>query len=155
MGRYKCKICDDKIACRVINEEIGRRLSGAAIARLMTLRGFAVNAQTVNEHAKHMPAAEVPPNVAKGPRDLAVMVRDLTADAVENGDLSITDPMWKNVQPGLKAQALLDNRANKTDDRKIAIVLALRMAGKLAPADVRLIEDGNTVEGEYTEVSHG
>jgi hypothetical protein len=77
-------------------------------------------------------------------------------DAIEDGRLAITDKdLWKNVNPGLKAQSLLDVRASKTDDRQVAIAFATLLAGGiggfLAPVALRL-EDGNVIDGEAVEV---
>lgn len=153
MGRYMCKVCDDKVLRKVIDEEAGRGLNSVTISRLMTARGFPVSADMIRVHRKHSATANIPPGVATG-KDLAVLVRDKTVEAIENETLKITDPNWRNIGPGMSAQGLIDKRANKTDDRKTAIALAMILSGATgggAPERL-LIEDGQTIEGSFEEV---
>lgn len=153
MGRYSCKVCDDKVARRVVDEELGKGMSAAAVAKLMTLRGFSVGAPTVADHRKHAPMASVPAAAAQTKKDLAILVRDKTFDAVENGEISITDKEWRNVQPGLAAQKLLDQRENKRDDHKTAIALAMILSGASSGGPpAHLLDAGDEdmmIDGEY------
>ena len=153
-------ICDDKLACRAIDEELEKGMSGAAVARLMTLRGFEVGAPTVNEHNKHrQPIA--PPGVAKTKRDLATLVRDKVVTAVEGGQLDVLDPEAQSaLKTGLQAESIIDKRVARTDDRKAVFQLAVLLAGGptglLAPG--HLTEDGpepedpNVIEGTAVEI---
>jgi hypothetical protein len=158
-------VCDDKIACRAIDEELEKHMSYAALARLMTLRGFSVSDGTLSQHDKHRrPSA--PPGVAKTKRDFAILVRDRVATAVENlePDEDGADPiLLKDFQPaiksGLAAQGLIDKREARTDDKKavfqLAILLAGGPAGLLAPPDLTgedEVDDENVIEGEAVEV---
>lgn len=160
MGQYKCMICDDKIACRAIDEELAKGLSGEALARLMTLRGFSVTAPTILSHAKHRVPIP-PPGVAKKKRDLALLVRDKVAERIENaeGDDEAMDSLLFSkggqgaISVGLKAEAIIDKREARVDDKQTVLKLALLLAGGgqlLAPPE--LIEDGMTIEGEAREV---
>lgn len=168
MGANRCKVCDDKLACRAIDEELEKGMTGAAVARLMTLRGFEVSAQTILEHNKHRrPIA--PPGVAKTKRDLATLVRDKVIAKVEAaGDGEELEAILFSkggqgaLTVGLKAEALIDKRDARTDDKKavlqLAILLAGGPAGLLAPpalTDGEEPEDENVTEGVYTDVSDG
>jgi hypothetical protein len=147
-----CRICRNKVRKAGIDASLANGLGNAAVARDQTATGWAISPETVKGHREHY---EVPLGVAK-PRDLAILVRDRTMDAIEDGRLAITDKdLWKNVNPGLKAQSLLDVRASKTDDRQVAIAFATLLAGGiggfLAPVALRL-EDGNVIDGDAVEV---
>lgn len=150
MGRFICKVCDDPLAKRAVEEELAKGMTGAAVARLMTLRGFQVGPAVIIDHKKHAPASTAPSGVASNKRDLAILVRDKTFEAVERGDLDITDKAWRNVAPGLAAQKLLDQRESKGDDRKTAIALAMILSGASAGGPpAHLLEGGEEIiEGE-------
>lgn len=156
MGKYRCMICDDKVACRAIDEELAKGMTGAAVSRLMTLRGFEVSASTVNEHKGHMmPMA--PPGVAKTRKDLATLVRDKVQTAVENGEIDILDKMGQGaIKTGLAAEKIIDTRAARSDDKKLALALSMALlgggpAGFLAPPDLigedDGVEDDDMIEG--------
>jgi len=87
-----------------------------------------------------------------------VVVRARTLEAVETGELQITDTNWRNITPGLQAQSLLDRRAQKVDDRKTALLLAQILygggpGGAIAPVPERLlITDGEDIEAEFVEL---
>ena len=153
MGKYKCKVCDDKVARRVIDEELGKGMSAAGVARLMTLRGFPVTDSTVLEHKNHAPAAAVEVAAAATKRDLAILVRDRTYEAVERGAIDITDKEWRNVSPGLAAQKLLDQRESRGDDRKTAVALAMILSGaSTGGPPPHLLADG-VIEGEFEPIA--
>jgi hypothetical protein len=152
VGAHRCMICDDKLACRAIDEELEKGMTGAALSRLMTLRGFEVTAPTVLQHAKHrQPMA--PPGVAKTKKDLATLVRDRVLQKIENDKFDILD---KEIQPALKtglmAEGLLDKREARTDDKKqviqLAVLLAGGAAGLVAPPE---LTDGGEPDDEVFE----
>lgn len=149
-------VCDDPIAMRAIDEELEKGMSGAALARLMTLRGFEVSAKTVNSHNGHRrPMA--PPDVAKTKKDLAILMRDKVYDRMQSDgaiDLFMED---KNIQGavkvGLQAEAIIAKREAHADDKKNAIAIAILLsggpAGLLPPPELIGDEDGDLIiEGE-------
>lgn len=156
MGVNACMVCDDKVACRAIDDELAKGLTYAALSRLMTLRGFDVSAPTLSQHDKHR-APGPPPDVAKRKRDLAIMVRDKVADKVESETFDILDRDNQSaIKSGLLAQKMLDTREARTDDRKVAFAIATLLAGGgpagfLAPPDL-VGEDENVIEGEAVEI---
>lgn len=165
MGRFRCKVCDDKIARRAIDEELSKGLSYAAIARLMTLRGWPVTDKTVGDHRQHAVPLP-PPGVATRKRDAAIMLLDRMVSAVESlpeppegeRDPILDRHLQPALQTALKAQALVDRREARTDDRKAAfqlqVLLAGGPAGLLAPPDLvdASEDDENVIEGEAVEV---
>lgn len=79
------------------------------------------------------------------PGDLAVLVRDQVFASVEAGVLVPT------IGEGLRAQEALDKRAERGADRDMMLTLAGLLSGATVP--VALLPDGNTVEGEFRDVS--
>lgn len=166
MGRFKCKICDDKVARRAVDEELSKGMSYAAVARLMTLRGFPVTDKTVSDHRQHSVPLP-PPGVVSRKRDAAILLLDRMVSAVESLPVPPDggpDPILdKHLQPALqtalKAQSLIDRREARTDDRKVAfqlqVLLAGGPAGLLAPPeliDSDTDDDDLVIEGEAVEV---
>jgi hypothetical protein len=77
--------------------------------------------------------------------DLAALVRDNVYARVEEGELEPT------LGEGLRAQEMLDRRAQAGADRDLMVTLAGLLSGATSP--VALLGDGNTIEGEFREVS--
>lgn len=77
--------------------------------------------------------------------DLAALVRDNVYARVEEGVLEPT------LAEGLRAQEMLDRRADKQGDRDMMLQLAGLLSGATAP--VALLADGNTVEGVFRDLS--
>lgn len=147
-----CTVCRNKVRRPLVDAALAGGLSGAAIARDMMSTGWPVSPDSINHHREHY---QVPVPVGSHGRDLAIVVRDLTLEAVEDGRLSITDDkLWKNVGPGLKAQDTLDKRAAKANDRAamIAVAQMLLGGGRDVPEDMLELEDGSTIEGEFQEL---
>jgi hypothetical protein len=147
-------VCDDKAARQAIDEELGKGGTGEFIARLMTFRGFSITAATVLSHKKH--ALAVPPGIAKKKRDFALMVRDRASELLDNGGLDLTvKDHGPGISAGLKAQAELNKQANKSDDRRTSVAIAMILSGAatgVPPAHL-LVGDGNTFEGSYEELA--
>lgn len=145
-------ICDDKAACRAIDEELGKGGNGEFVARLMTLRGFAVTADTVREHKRHAVGASDAAVAAKTPKDMARAVRDKALEMFEGGKLTLDDKDHvPGITAGLKAQAELNKQAAKIDDRKTMIGIAYLLAGHQPPEHL-LIGEGTVIDGEAREV---
>jgi hypothetical protein len=155
VGKFRCKVCDDKAAAKAVDEELRKGVSAAGVAKLMTMRGFAVTAPTILGHKQHAVQSQVaaPPDLKK--RDLAVMVRDKVADLVEDDEIDFLD---KNhmaaVGMGLKAQAEINKQVNKAENKefKLSIFLSGASLGRLGVPAALLIDDGNTVDGEFEPV---
>lgn len=157
MGRYGCKICDDKVAARAIDEELAKGESAAYVARLMTLRGFSVVDQTVLEHKKHSLTASTAVIAAKGSRKhVSKIVEERVVAKLEaDPNLDLTDKdIARMVGLGLKAEAEVNKQLSRVDDRKTAIAIAFILSGASGggPPEHLLIGDGDVIEGEATEV---
>lgn len=158
MAEPRCMVCRNKTFKPIIDHALSDGVSAAQIVRDVGAGGFAISAETINRHREHyMPPVEK--IVVKDgmqqimkPRgtDLAIKVRDMTLDAIEQGRLNIEDSNWKNVGPGLSAQKILDTREQKMDSRKTKIALAILLSG--GPPPPELIESGEVIEGEAVEV---
>lgn len=70
--------------------------------------------------------------------DLAELVRDRAVDGIEAGELAVT------VADGLRAQLLLDTRAQKGSDRDLQLQLAMILGGGYRP--------DTAIEGEVREI---
>ncbi len=77
--------------------------------------------------------------------DLAQLVRDNVFARVEEGELE------PSLAEGLRAQEMLDRRADKQGDRDMMLTLAGLLSGATPP--VALLNDGLTIEGEFREVA--
>lgn len=151
-----CKTCANKVRRPGIDAALAVGISAEQVARDQTETGFSITAAAIAQHKRHsVPPPEVVHPGIKG-RDLAIVVRDMTLDAVESGAISpLDDKLWKNVSPGLAAQKILDQREAKKDDRKVIVAFGLMIAGgsqRTAPA--ALLGDGMTIEGEAEEVAY-
>lgn len=127
----------------VVDAMLTRGLSGAVIARELTSKGRSVTPDTINSHAKHF--QEVP-TVKAVNRDLAILVRDQTVDAINEGRLEPT------ISQGLQAQALLDRRAEKATDNDLKLAIARLLSGS-GPAGYLEPPDDLVIEGFAVEVA--
>ena len=165
-----CKICDDKAVCLTADRYLDQGVSASLIARTLTLGGWPVTAPTVGKHKAHYTRG-VNPDLKPSRRDAAIIIKGRILDALEEVEErpgtwmdddeghrvyvkggSILD---KDLQPALgtalKAQALEDRReAAKSKGGAVQVLTALLAA--LRGEQVPLLEDGNTIEGDFSEV---
>jgi hypothetical protein len=108
-----CQTCSDVTRKSVTDSMLAKGLSGVFIAHELTKMGFQTTPDMVNRHKGHY----LPPisDGAKSEKDLAILVRDRTYDAIVQGRLE------PNVRDGMTAQGLLDRREEKVDDRNTAL----------------------------------
>ena len=140
----RCAICNDKRKTAYVDAQLAKGLSASFIAATLTNdMNLKTGATAVNSHRKHY----VPiPKAAKKPMDLAILIRDRTVELVEQGGLEPT------IRDGLAAVAILDKRAEKTQDRDVVLMMArllsgAQVSGFLGPPS-ELIIDGEAVEVE-------
>lgn len=144
---------------RLLNEGI----SNAGIARSIMDVGGALDPRVIARHKSEHWTKPVPQDAPQPTkRDLAVMVREKVADMVQDMSPDALLMMGKEVAPmigkGLQAEAIIDKRL--VDQRKLGLAAgALSIQAWLAgmgdttkpPPE---LDDGNTIEGEATEVLH-
>jgi hypothetical protein len=156
----KCVICVTLPLKDMVNARFAEGASVSGVSREVHDAGYHVSYMSVRVHREHTNTPQMSQSLAKQdgakPRDLAIVVRDRTLEAVENGELNVTDSNWKNVTPGLQAQNLLDKREARVDDKKTAELLARLLYGapgvQVLPPERLLIADGSDIEGEFTVV---
>jgi hypothetical protein len=90
-------------------------------------------ATEIREAAKDLGVRNVPTN-----RDLAVLARDRAVERLAAGEIDVT------LSDGLKAQSLIDARAQKGADHDFMLKIAVLLSGGNA-------ELPDTIEGEFTE----
>lgn len=148
----KCTICSNAGLRKVIDGNLNEGMTGVGVSRAMDGIGVSVTPEVVNRHKQHYkPEQEREKGTRK--RDFAIMVRDTYADLMEEGKL---DPLNKEHAPGisagLKAQSLLDGREkqkSKQANAELAFAIIQMLQGGAQPL---LLDDGNTIEGEYEVV---
>ena len=156
----KCVVCAVPATRLYVDTLLDKGLSNAGIAAGILDMGGKMDPERV---ARHRRDHWVKPERTEGPRptkrDLATLVRDKVADAVEDLSPEALLIMGKDLGPmigkGLQAESLLDKRT--VNDRKLglaagALSLQVWLAGLGQSAPPPELDDGNTVDGEAVEV---
>jgi len=139
-----CQTCRDVTRKAVVDAMLAKGLSGTFIAHEMTTKmGFHTSPEMVNNHKAHY----LPPVAAKSPKDLAILVRDRTVTALEEGRLEPT------LRDGLTAQGLLDRRTEKVDDRNTALMLARLLSGRGDPEELLAPDSVVVIDGVYEDMT--
>lgn len=123
---------------------LAKGLSGVFIAHeLSTKMNLPTTEFMVNNHKKHY----LPPiSEEVKAKDLAILVRDRTYDAIVQGRLE------PNVRDGITAQGLLDRREEKVDDRNTALALARLLSGRGDPTALLAPDSVVVVDGVFEEI---
>jgi hypothetical protein len=157
MVTTRCLICQNPSLRSYVDGGLNKGVSNAGIAAGLAAAGGTLDPDVIGRHKNnHWTKPEEPGAPKPTKRDLAIMLRDQVIERIEAGDVDILD---KEVAPGLgvglKAQALLDKR--EQTERKLGLAagylglqLFLQGLGDERPEPV-MIEDGLTVEGEFSE----
>lgn len=152
-----CKVCANRYRLAGINAAIDRGLSSVAIANENVETGWPVTPETVTRHRRHY-ISDMPEKVAATQKDFAILVRDEAVRLFEAGELDLRDRYHvPGINAGTRAQTVLDKRADKGDDRRTALAITLLLSGGsesgfLAPKEMRVLDDGLTIDGEANEV---
>lgn len=139
----RCSICNDPRKTAYVDAQLGKGLSAAFIAGVLTTdMNLKTGTAAILTHKKHY----VPvPSAAKKPADLAILVRDRTVELIEQGGLQ------PSIRDGLAAVQILDKRAEKTTDRQMFLMMARALAGN-GPVGLLEPPDDLIIEGEATEI---
>lgn len=150
--RRACSICDQERGT-VINAFLAAGRSAAWIEREMRNLGSPVKGETVRKHLREclngkptnagLRTAAEGGSVSDNP-DFASAVRAEATRLLQAGKLQIS------ASHGLKAQELIDRRAERAADRELMVQLAGLLSGAVS-ADPGPPED--LIEGEWTEVT--
>lgn len=160
MAAVRCLICKNQPLRLFVDESLNKGLTNSGIAASIADLGGKLDPDVVGRHkANHW----VKPERTEGPRptsrDLAIMVRDKTADLIEDMTPDALLVFGRDLSPvigkGLQAQAILDKR--EVNERKHGIAagaLALQafLAGLGTGTPPPELEDGLVIEGEAVEV---
>jgi hypothetical protein len=156
----RCRICGVPALRDYVDSALNKGLSNRAVAAGIDAMGGNLDPDVVGRHKNaHWVKPERPDAPKPTNRDLAIMVREKIADAVEDmpgeGLLLMGKELAPALNAGLKAQAMLDKR--EAVNKKLGIAagaLSLQMwlAGLHDAPPPPELDDGNTVEGVAVEV---
>ena len=151
----RCLICNNDALRGYVNDALNKGLSNAGIAAGVDAMGGKLDPDVVGRHKRGHWMKPVNPDAPKPTsRDLAIMMRDKVAAAVEDIEPEHLLYMGKDLAPmvgkGLQAQAILDKREQVNKKLGIAagaLSLQMWLAGLHdAPAPPEL-DDGLTIDG--------
>lgn len=156
----RCLICQNPPLRGFVDDALNKGFSNAGISASVEQMGGTLNADVVARHKASHWVRPVDPDAPKHTtRDLAIIMRDKVADAVEPLDPQTLLLMGKDLAPmvgkGLQAQAILDKR--DATNKKLGIAAgALSLQAWLAglrdvPTPPEL-DDGLTIEGKAVEL---
>lgn len=163
MPKVRCLICNNAALRAFVDESLTKGFTNAGIAASVVEMGGKLDPDVVSRHkANHYIRPADPEAPKRTQRDLAIIMRDKVADAVEDMNAEALLFMGKDLAPmvgkGLQAQAILDKR--EATNRKLGIAadalsLQVWLAGLRESAPPPELDDGNTIEGEAVEVPSG
>lgn len=148
----RCAVCNSPLR-EQINARIAKGVPGAVISRWLRSEDAYISVITLRKHRKLHLTSEIERERAAAAKmleaqsktltptkgvDLAALVRDNVTARVETGALEPT------VSEGLRAQELLDRRAEKGADRSLALRFAAVISGAFIVPDA--------IEGDYREI---
>lgn len=156
----RCLICNNEALRSYVNDGLNRGLSNAGISSGFAAAGGKIDPEVIARHKRGHWSKPVDPDAPKPTsRDLAIMMRDKVAEAVEDIAPEHLLYMGKDLAPmvgrGLQAQAILDKREQINKKLGIAagaLSLQAWIAGLREEPPPLELDDGNTVEGEAVEV---
>ena len=153
MKRRMCSVCDNPVLRRLIDPLLDEAMSFVGISRYAADAGITLNPDVISRHRQHYKEdLKRAPGTPK--RDFAILIRDKAYDSVETGRLSLENKdLVPGINAGLKAQGIIDGREkqkSKQANAELAFAI-IAMLGGGNPEPLQ-IEDGKTVEGEFSEV---
>lgn len=157
MGRPpRCLICNNPPLRGYVDDALHRGMSYAGIAASIVALGGKLDPDVISRHKQNHYVPRADPDAPKPTnRDLAIIMREKVADAVEDMDPKALLFMGKDLAPmvgkGLQAQAILDKR--EATNKKLGIAagaLSLQawLAGLGSAPPPPELDDGNTIDGD-------
>jgi hypothetical protein len=139
---------------------LNKGLSNAGIAAAFNEAGGKLDPDVIGRHKKNHWFPPVDPDAPKATqRDLAIMMRDKVAEAIEpmSGDmlLAFGRELAPMVGQGLKAQTMLDRRESQSKKLGLAagaLGFQMYLAGLGRESDPPELEDPTIIEGEAVEL---
>ena len=164
--RKRCSICDDPVksdfvgtlhleglSLRAIADRtrhvdspvkvIKRETIGKHITGCLATKGF--EPRRPNASPVRTSAELARRTAGMAPADVATLVQEEVVRKLQDGTARVT------VQHGLQAQALLDRREERKQDRQLAITLARMLHAPRPPAE--MVEERIVIEGTVVEVA--
>lgn len=155
-----CSICFDATRSGFINPLIDAGFAPNRIEKEARLAGLTVKAETISRHRRHYQVAPAPAGLEHLPVGAVVDANDgklLEGDFAElvakTAQRSLADGARVTIGDGLKAQAILDKRAEKAENRRFLMNLAQLLSGGGQSAPAQLM-DGEVIDAEYTDVDN-
>jgi len=161
----RCLVCSNEALKTYVDGALDKGMSARGIAAGLTAAGGSIDPDVISRHRKnHYTPPKDPSAPQPTKRDLAITLRDRVLNAIdelpEPGEDELDPILSKHLAPalgaGLKAQALIDKReanAEKLGLAKGYLGLQLYLQGLgHEPQEPVMLDDGNTLEGEYAEV---
>lgn len=153
-------MCNNPALKDYVDGGLNKGLSARGIAAGITAVGGKLDPDVVSRHKKNHWVKPLDPSAPRPTgRDLAIMVRDKVAEAVEPMSGEALLLMGKEVAPainaGLKAQAAIDRKAATEAKLGIAagaLSFQMWLAGLSTSPVPPELDDGKTFEGEAVEV---
>ena len=119
---------------RLINELMTAGYSTRRIVAQVKAQGYKASEDAVNRHRRLCFEDETVGQLEAREEDLAVLIRDQVKRDVLTGAVEL------RAADGLKAQALIDRRAEKSADRSFVLNLAQLLSGGGASAPAEIVE---------------
>jgi hypothetical protein len=159
MTSIRCSVCANPVAKRIINDHLREGMSAAGISRYLEAIGATVTADVISRHRKHWNEGEPEKPKGTSKRDFAIIVQERAVEQFEDGELDLANKDHAaGIKAGLQAQAILDRREavkGKNAFAELGRGLLAMMLGEAMPAPAPALDDGLTVEGEFSEVGDG
>lgn len=142
-----CRICLDEPIRMVVNGLIVGGASTEFISKNLGVLGMGVAKRDLNAHRKKCldnsaVVAQTDLAAQENRVDFAEMVRAKAVAKLRAGELDVT------TQHGLQAQALIDRRDEKTQDRDLMLSLARVMSGAIGVGPPAAL-----IEGDYVDIT--
>jgi hypothetical protein len=119
---------------RLVNELMTAGYAARRIMALAHAQGYRVSEKAISQHRRLCFVDETDSQAQARDEDLAVLVRDEVRRGILSGQVEL------KASDGIKAQGLLDRRAEKSAERSFMLNLAQLLSGGGRPAPPEIVE---------------